>query len=513
MKLKANRTRTIVPRIATAMLVAGALHASTATAAPYQFRVPAMGLTVSPTAQSQQVVTEILVALTGGPALPPGEVNSPYSYDLKQLLSVTGDSAYSASNVAWSISSGALPEGLGLGSDGVVSGTPTAKNTTGSSFQIRATYKTKEGQQAYTIVVNGAVLHVTQIASGYYHSCAVTTAGGLKCWGVNTSGQLGDNSSTQRLSPVDVVGLTSGVALVAAENTNTCAVTTAGSVKCWGDNEFGQLGNGRVTASKVPVDVTGLSTGVVSLAIGYRHACALTGAGDAKCWGDNSTGQLGNNSSTSSSVPVDVYGLAASVASVVAGGNHTCAVTKAGGAKCWGYGTYSMLGDGTQNARYAPVDVVGLSSGVAQLLATSNNTCALTTAGGVKCWGFNGQGQVGDGTKTQRSTPVDVTGLTAGVTKLALGGGASHHCAITDVGGLKCWGANTNGALGDSSTTNRLVPVDVAGLAVGVTSVSVGYRHTCAVASGAAKCWGANSYGQVGDKSTTQRLTPVEVTP
>ena len=505
--------RSTLTRIVTTMLVASALSTTAAYAASFQYRHPVVGLVSSPTAQAQQVVTEILMALTGGPALPAGEVNWPYSYDLKQLLSVTGDPAYNSSRVSWELTSGALPAGLSLGNDGVVSGTPTAKNTTGSSFQIRATYKTKEGQQAYTIVVNGTVLHVTQIASGYYHSCAVTTAGGLKCWGRNTSGQLGDNSTLQRLSPVDVVGLTSGVALVAAENTNTCAVTTAGSVKCWGDNAFGQLGNNSITASRVPVDVTGLSTGVVSLAVGYRHACALTGAGDAKCWGDNSAGQLGNNSSTSSSVPVDVYGLAASVATVVAGGNHTCAVTKAGGAKCWGYGTYSMLGDGTSNSRYAPVDVVGLSSGVAQLLATSSNTCALTTAGGVKCWGFNGQGQVGDGTTTQRSTPVDVTGLTAGVTKLALGSGASHHCAITDVGGLKCWGANTNGALGDSSTTNRLVPVDVAGLAVGVTSVSLGYRHTCAVASGAAKCWGANSYGQVGDKSTTQRLTPVEVTP
>lgn len=145
--------RTTLTRIVTTMLVASALNATATHAASFQYRHPVVGLVISPTAQAQQVVTEILVALTGGPELPAGEVNSPYSYDLNQLLSVTGDSAYSASGVAWSLSSGALPAGLSLGSNGVISGIPTTENLIGNGFLVSATYKTKTGQQAYAIVV------------------------------------------------------------------------------------------------------------------------------------------------------------------------------------------------------------------------------------------------------------------------------------------------------------------------------------------------------------------------
>ena len=184
-------------------------------------------------------------------------MNYPYSYDLNQLLAVTGDSAYNASNVAWSLPSGALPAGLSLGSNGVISGTPTTKDTVGSSFQVLATYKTKTGQQAYTIVVNGAALHVTQVSAGYHHACAVTTAGGLKCWGWDSNGQLGDDAAlVDKPTPVDVLGLTSGVARVSAGGYHTCAITTAGGVKCWGYDAQGQLGNDAALAGQpTPVDV------------------------------------------------------------------------------------------------------------------------------------------------------------------------------------------------------------------------------------------------------------------
>jgi hypothetical protein len=298
--------RSTLTHIVTTMLVASALSTTAAHAATFQYRHPVVGLVSSPTAQAQQVVTEILMALAGGPALPAGEVNWPYSYDLKQLLLVTGDSAYNSSNVSWELASGGLPAGLSLGSDGVISGAPTTKNVAGSSFQVLATYKTKTGQQAYTIVVNGAVLHVTQISAESNHTCAVTTSGGAKCWGSNSSGQLGNNSGTSSGIPVDVVGLTSGVASLTGLGSHTCAVTTSGGAKCWGYNSSGQLGNNSTTSSSVPVDVVGLTSGVASLTVGGAHACAVTTSGGAKCWGSNSSGQLGNNSTTSSKVPVDV---------------------------------------------------------------------------------------------------------------------------------------------------------------------------------------------------------------
>ena len=254
MKPKSTRRATF-PRIVTTMLVASALSATAAHAATFQYRHPVVGLVAGTTAQAQQVVTEILVALTGGPALPAGEVNLPYNYDLKQLLSVSGDPAYNSSNVSWELASGGLPAGLSLGSDGVISGTPTTKNVAGSSFQVKAAYKTKTGQQAYTIVVNGAVLHVTRISAGSNHTCAVTTSGGAKCWGSNNYGQLGNNSSTNSSVPVDVVGLTSGVASLTVGGAHACAVTTSGGAKCWGANGYGQFGNNSTTNSRVPVDV------------------------------------------------------------------------------------------------------------------------------------------------------------------------------------------------------------------------------------------------------------------
>ena len=504
--------RTALARIATTMLVASALSATAAHAATFQYRHPVVGLVSSPTSQAEQVVTEILMALTGGPALPAGEVNLAYSYDLKQLLSVSGDPAYNSSNVSWELASGALPAGLSLGSDGVVSGIPTTKDAVGSSFQVKAAYKTKTGQQAYTIVVNGAELHVTQISAGYQHTCAVTTSGGAKCWGYNGSGQLGNNSTTYSLVPVDVVGLTSGVMSITGGSSHTCAVTTSGGAKCWGYNGSGRLGSNSANDSKVPVDVVGLTSGVASLAAGESHTCAVTTLGGAKCWGYGGQGRLGNNSTTYSLVPVDVVGLTSGVASLAAGGSHTCAVTTSGGAKCWGYNSSGQLGNNSTTQSLVPVDVVGLTSGVMSITRGTSHTCAVTTSGGAKCWGYNSSGQLGNNSTTNSSVPVDVVGLTSGV--MSITGGSSHTCAVTTAGGAKCWGSNGYGQLGNNSATNSSVPVDVVGLTSGVMSITGGSSHTCAVTTaGGAKCWGSNSYGQLGNNSAASSRIPVDVLP
>lgn len=247
-----------------------------------------------------------MVALTGGPSLPAGEVSSSYSYDLKQLLTITGES-WGSSNVSWSLPSGTLPAGLSLGSDGVISGIPTTKDLVGSSFQVKASYKGKDGQQVYTIVVNGQVLHATQIVAGFGHTCALTTAGGVKCWGQGTAGQLGNNGLANSSIPVNVSNLSAGVSSAGAGGFHTCAVMSSGAAKCWGDNNAGQLGNNSTTASKVPVDVVGLTSGVSFITGGANgsHTCAVTSNGP-KCWGNNADGELGNNSTTSAKLPVDV---------------------------------------------------------------------------------------------------------------------------------------------------------------------------------------------------------------
>ncbi len=299
---------------------------------------------------------------------------------------------------------------------------------------------------------------------------------------------------------MDVVGLESGVAAIAIGHNHVCALTTAGGVECWGDDFHGQLGNGKScgTFCTTPVEVTGLGSGVVAIAAGGEHTCAITASGGLKCWGRNAFGQLGDGTMTSHSTPVDVAGLASGVAAVEGGGQSTCAITSLGGLKCWGRNTYGQVGDGTTASRITPAGVTGLGSGVAAVSKGIFHTCALTTGGGLKCWGRNEFGQLGDGTTTNHSVPGDVTGLTAGVGAVGSGGGGEHTCAITTGGGAKCWGRNDWGQVGDGTTTDRLTPTDVVGLGTGVAAVSEGSFHTCALmTSGGAKCWGANSTGQL----------------
>jgi len=349
-----------------------------------------------------------------------------------------------------------------------------------------------------------------EISAGYYHTCALMNTGGVKCWGDNGFGELGDGTYTSRMTPVDVSGLTSGVSGISGGEVYTCALMSIGGVKCWGYNEYGQLGDGTTTQRTTPVDVSGLTSGVSAISADYVHTCALMNTGGVKCWGDNEFGQLGDGTTTGSSTPVDVSGLTSGVSAISVGGRHTCALMSTGGVKCWGWNGYGQLGDGTTTQRTTPVNVLGLSSGVSAIFAGFGHTCALMSTGGVKCWGLNNHGQLGDGTTTQRTIPIDVSGLSSGVS--AISADYEYTCALMRTGGVKCWGLNDHGQLGDGTTTQRTTPVDVSGLSSGVSAISVGRGHTCALMStGGVKCWGYNEYGQLGDGTETDRTTPVDV--
>ena len=348
------------------------------------------------------------------------------------------------------------------------------------------------------------ILHdVTEITTGGRHTCALYLSGGAKCWGYNEQGPLGDGTIINRAAPVDVEGLSSGVSAISAGGYHTCALMTSGGVKCWGSNGYGQLGDGTTTNSTTPVDVSGLSSGVSAISAGYFHTCALTNSRIIKCWGSNEYGQLGDGTTTNRTTPVGVYAGYA----ISAGGHHTCAIM-IHSVKCWGDNESGQLGDGTTTNSTTPVDVSGLSSDVSAISAGYFHTCALINTGGVKCWGYNGNGQLGDGTTNNRTTPAYVFGLVSGISAISAGG---HTCAHTDSDGGKCWGGNSSGQLGDGTTIDRTTPVDVLGFSSDF-SVIAGGVHTCAIMnSSGLKCWGNNEYGQIGDGTTTNRTTPVDV--
>lgn len=351
------------------------------------------------------------------------------------------------------------------------------------------------------VIPYAALSGMARLVAGGDYSCALGRAGGVKCWGDNRSGQLGDKSVIQRAAAVNVAGLDSGVAALAAGFSHACALITSGAVKCWGANESGQLGDGTLISRSAPVGVKGLESGIVAIAAGKSHTCALSAIGAIKCWGANASGQLGDKSTIDRVAPVIVSGLSGDVVSLDAGANHTCAVSAAGMLRCWGSNSSGQLGDNTLVNRTTAVDVVGLNSGVKAVVAGGEHTCALTVANATRCWGAN-SGQLGDSTTTARSVPADVAGLGGGMVALAAGW-QKHSCAVTAAGQALCWGNNDSGQLGDGNSVTRLMPVEAGtNLTRLPGAIAAGNSHTCALnVAGEPLCWGDNQFGQLGDSS------------
>lgn len=348
------------------------------------------------------------------------------------------------------------------------------------------------------------------LAAGWNFTCAITGEGVVMCWGNNSDGQLGDGSRTARTKPVEVKNLSVRAVAVTAGAGHACILTEEQGVKCWGRNKKGELGDGTSQRSGEPMDVSGLTGGVVAIAAGDDHTCAVTALGALQCWGDNTYGQLGDGTTETRNTPVSVPGLSG-VTAVAAGTAHTCAQTAAGEVMCWGRNDQGQLGMETESeSRPEPEAVGGLTAGVSSLMAKGGHTCILSGATGIQCWGANKFGQLGDGTFTGRSLPAPVTGLDGSIAILATGW--SQTCAVLGDGRLKCWGWNFYGQLGEGSIANRNMPVDVIGLKGKVTAVAGGGGHTCAVMeTGQAFCWGFNESGQLGNQSNTDSNLPVKV--
>ncbi|TDR45926.1 alpha-tubulin suppressor-like RCC1 family protein [Tahibacter aquaticus] len=301
---------------------------------------------------------------------------------------------------------------------------------------------------------------VRDIATGDLHACALKTNGTVWCWGSNIYGQLGDQTAIARRTPVQVIGIVNAVQIAAGIGFS-CARTAVGGVWCWGFNTNGQLGNGTNTHSLQAVPAIGLGQDIVDLSLGNAFACAVRNDGKVLCWGSNTRGQLGDGTATARNVPTlvnDNFGIYAGIAT---GGEFSCGLTSAGQAKCWGYNDVGQLGDGSLMQRSTPAGVATLSSGVARLAAGQYHACALLSSGQLKCWGYNANYQLGDGTLVNRTQPVPAANVSGSIHSLALSGQSS--CVVLADESSRCWGLNSAGQLGNGSiAANFAVPQEIA---------------------------------------------------
>ena len=353
------------------------------------------------------------------------------------------------------------------------------------------------------------------LALGGVHSCLADGEGLLRCWGGNQFGQLGDPGlerhwGAQRAVPAPVLGL-SGARRVAAGTFHSCALLGTGRVVCWGHGGFGQLGDGAVEDRPAPVEVRGLS-GVVALTAGEGHTCARLSTRRVWCWGRNLHGQLGDGGRSNVRPSAEVVPGLEDVLEIAAGREHTCALLSSGGVHCWGASFEGQLGDDSRHApegsRATPEPVLDIADATA-IASGGAHSCALREGGSISCWGSNGGGQLGAGVaRPAVPHPVAVEGLSDAV---AVETGAAHTCALTAEGRVRCWGSNRFGQLGDGTRDNRRVPVEVRGLEE-VVDLSVGARHGCArTRTGEVRCWGSNWRAQLGDGTTERRPEPVAV--
>ncbi len=447
---------------------------------------------------------------------------------------ITGTGFLSGATVTFG---GSAATGVSVASSTSITAT-TPSGTVGAVNVVVTNTDTQIGTLAngftYTTLAIGAGSPVGVGVNNY--ACAAVN-GGASCWGLNTYGNLGNNSTLNPVEPVTAVstsgsGTLAGVESVTNGWSHSCAVS-GGAVYCWGYNNHGQLGNGTTTNSSIPVLVSGLPV-IATVYAGEFHTCALSVAGNVYCWGYNAYGQLGNNLSADLSSPVEVKGTSGSgflsnIVSIATGSAHSCAVSNTGLAYCWGYDGNGQLGIGSANnaVNGLPIQVSNIT-GIASIAAGYLHTCAINTNKNLYCWGYNLYGALGNGSTSLSTVPVTVLAGAQGSGNLSnvawVTGGEYHTCAATTAasgGNVYCWGNNTSSQLGNNLAGNQSVPVKVVGTSgsgalSAITAVASGNlaTETCAInASSNVYCWGSNTNLSLGSPGYTlaQSLIPVEV--
>jgi alpha-tubulin suppressor-like RCC1 family protein len=362
------------------------------------------------------------------------------------------------------------------------------------------------------------------ITTGDHHSCARLRSGAVSCWGQSTSGELGYGNKltigdNETPASAGTVPLGVNALGVSAGNAHTCAVTVASNVRCWGSGSLGRLGYGNSNdigdgeppsaAGDVPLGAT-----ATSVAAGGEFTCALVEGGRVRCWGFGGWGALGHgnisdigdNETPASAGDVPLGGTATQI---VAGAFHACALLDSGGVRCWGTGAAGALGyPGRQvvGATNTPADVgdVPLGAPATQLAAGYAHTCALLATGAVRCWGLGDEGRLGYGNNDDVTSAARATDISLGGTATQITAGTFHTCAVLAGGAVRCWGRGSDGQLGygngdsigDNELPSSVGPVDVGGP---VTAIAAGGEHTCAVVDDTSyHCWGKGMSGALG---------------
>ena len=350
----------------------------------------------------------------------------------------------------------------------------------------------------------------TAVAGGYYHTAVLLADGTVRTFGRGAQGQLGVNDTTQRNTPVQVWGISSSATAVACGGYHTAILLANGTVWTFGLNGFGQLGVNDILIRPTPVQIWGISSSATAIACGYNHTAVLLANGTVLTFGNNPHGGLGVNDTTSRLTPVQVWGISSSATAITCGLYITSVLLADGTVRTFGRNTVGQLGLNDKTSRLTPVQVFGISSSATAVACGNNQTAVLLANGTVRTFGQNANGQLGVGDTANRSTPVQVWGISSSAVAIATGPNAIHATILLSDGSVRTVGYNTYGQLGVADTVNRWIPVKVG---VGGNKVAGGNNHTGLVSNdGTVRTFGTNSSGQLGLGDTTQRNTPVQVT-
>ena len=365
------------------------------------------------------------------------------------------------------------------------------------------------------VQVFGISSSATAITCGQYHTAVLLADGTVRTFGFNGTGQLGLGDTASRLTPVQVVSALlygGGVGKVAGGVQHTAVILADGTVRTFGSNSNGQLGVNDTTTRQTPVQVFAISSSATAVACGFNHTAVLLADGTVRTFGQNTFGALGDNTTTDRETPVPVFGISSSATAVACGYQHTVVLLANGTVRTFGQNSYGNLGINVNGGtRQTPVQVFGISSSAVAVEGGQYHTAVLLADGTVRTFGRNNFGQLGDNTATQRDAPVQVFGISSSATSIACG---NYFTAVLLADGtVRTFGNNATGQLGDNTTTQRDAPVQVFGISSSAVAVACGARHTAVLlADGTVRTFGDNSKGQLGiNQNGGNRVSPAQV--